>query len=205
MTAVEFAVPAENSRVTGRYVIEALGTFLLLSTVGIALSTANPLAALGIGAVLMAMIYAGGHRVSGHYNPAVTMAALVRGRILLNEAAAYWCAQIAAGLGAAMVLRVIAGPGQIENPTAMMLGGRTLVAALAAELLFTFVLSYVVISCVSRDSVSSNTLSELAIGVAVVAGTVDIGALCGDVYLVSQVVAGAFAGIAFLTFGVAGL
>ena len=37
-----------------------------------------PLAA---GAILMVMIYAGGHISGGHYNPAVTMAALVRGRI----------------------------------------------------------------------------------------------------------------------------
>ena len=36
---------------------------------------------------------------------------------------------------------------------------------------------------------------------AVVAGTVDFAALFGGVYLVSQLIAGAFTGIAFLTFG----
>jgi hypothetical protein len=42
---------------------------------------------------------------------------------------------------------------------------------------------------------------HLAISVALVAGTVDFAALFGAVFLVSQVIAGAFTGIAFLTFG----
>jgi hypothetical protein len=42
------------------------------------------------------------------------------------------------------------------------------------------------------------------IGIAVVAGTVDFAVLFGGEYLVTQVIAGAFTGIAFLTFGPAG-
>ena len=38
------------------------------------------------GAMLMVMIYAGGHISGGHYNPAVTMAALVRRRIGIGDA-----------------------------------------------------------------------------------------------------------------------
>jgi aquaporin Z len=37
----------------------------------------------------MVMIYAGGHISGGHYNPAVTLAALVRGRIGVAEAIGY--------------------------------------------------------------------------------------------------------------------
>jgi aquaporin Z len=33
----------------------------------------------------MVMIYAGGH-ISGHYNPAVTLAVLIRGKISVAEA-----------------------------------------------------------------------------------------------------------------------
>ena len=76
-----------------------------------------------------------------------------------------------------------------------------MVAAFGAELLLTFVLGYVVFSCVESASDAPNTLWHLAIGVALVAGTVDFAALFGAVFLVSQVVAGAFTGIAFLTFG----
>jgi glycerol uptake facilitator-like aquaporin len=44
-------------------------------------------------ATLMVMIYAGGHISGGHYNPAVTLAALVRRRIGISDAGAYWIAQ----------------------------------------------------------------------------------------------------------------
>src|SRR5262249_37677941 len=68
---------------------EAIGTMFLVFTIGCAVRSGSPLAPLAIGAVLMAMIYAGGHISGAHYNPAVTVAALVRGRIAIREAAGY--------------------------------------------------------------------------------------------------------------------
>jgi aquaporin Z len=189
--SVSSAVVAKP-RMLDTYALEALGTFGLVLTVGVAL---------GIGAVLMALIYAGGHRIGAHFNPAITLAAAVWGRIPFGEAAAHWLAQLAAGLCAAIATRLVVGTGQSETVTEMMLSGRILVAASGAELLFAFVLAYVVFSCSESPRDAPNRLRHLAIGVAVVAGTVDFAALFGGVYLVSQVIAGAFTGIAFLTFG----
>jgi aquaporin Z len=121
-----------------------------------------------------------------------------------GEAAAFWLAQLAAGLCAAIATRLIVGSGQSEAVMEMMSSGRLLVAAFTAELLFAFVLAYVVYSCVEPRRDAPNSAWHLAIGIAVVAGTVDFAALFGGVYLVSQVIAGAFTGIAFLTFGSAG-
>ena len=190
-----------NPRSLAKYGIEALGTFGLVLTVGVGLCGGSPYGAVGIGAVLMALIYAGGHRAGAHFNPAVTLAAAMWGRMPFREAAAYWLAQFAGGLCAAIVLRLIVGSGQSEAVTEMMLSGRVLVAAFGAELLFTFVLGYVVFSCLESPRDEPNTVWHMAIGVALVAGTVDIAALFGDVFLVSQLIAGAFTGIAFLTFG----
>ncbi|MCW2553116.1 MAG: permease, glycerol uptake facilitator, partial [Mycobacterium sp.] len=61
-----------------KFAVEAIGTFFLVLTVGAAVGSRSPLAPLAIGAVLMVMIYAGGHLSGGHYNPGVTMAALGR-------------------------------------------------------------------------------------------------------------------------------
>src|SRR5260370_33090978 len=47
----------------------------------------------GGGAALMVMIYAGGHLSGGHYNPAVTMGALVRRRIGIGESIGCWIGQ----------------------------------------------------------------------------------------------------------------
>jgi aquaporin Z len=191
---------AEKSRTLNRYVVEALGTFGLVLTVGVGLHSGTPFA-LGIGAVLMAVIYAGGHRIGAHFNPAITLAAAMWGRIPFGEAGAYWLAQLAAGLCAAITTRLVVGSGQSEAVMEMMLSGRALLAALGAELLFVFVLAYVVFSCIESPRDAPNTLWRFAIGIAVVAGTVDFAALFGSVSLVSQMIAGAFTGIAFLTFG----
>jgi aquaporin Z len=194
----------ETSRMLDKYVVEAVGTFALVATVGVGLCSGSPFAALGVGAILMALVYAGGYRVGAHFNPAITLAATLWGRIPLRDAAAYWLAQLIGGLCAAIATRLIVGAGQSAAVMELMLSGRALVAAFAAELLFAFVLAYVVFSCIESRRYAPNSLWHLAVGIAVVAGSVDFAALFGGVYVVSQLIAGAFTAIAFLTFGSAG-
>lgn len=74
------AAEAVRPRPAVKFVVEAIGTFFLVFTVGAAVATSSPLAPVGIGAVLMVMIYAGAQLSGGHYNPAVTLAVLVRRR-----------------------------------------------------------------------------------------------------------------------------
>jgi len=140
---------ASHAAVAGRkYVVELIGTFFLVFTVGACVLVRGPLAPLAIGSALMVMIYAGGHISGGHYNPAVTLAALVRGRIDLGGAIGYWISQLVAGVLAALVVRAVVPHARI---TTMTLSGR-LGAAFVAELLFTFALCYVVLNvATSRD------------------------------------------------------
>src|ERR1041384_7100503 len=100
-------------------------------------------APIAIGATLMVMIYAGGHISGGHYNPAVTMAVLVRRRITLMDAVGYWVAQVVAGLAAAGLARWVMTPGSV---TAVDPSGRDLAAAVVVELLYTFALAFVVLN-----------------------------------------------------------
>ena len=135
-----------------KYAVEAIGTFFLVFTVGAAVGSQSSLAPLAIGAVLMVMIYAGGHLSGGHYNPAVTLAVLVRRRIGLRDAVAYWIVQLGAGLLAALVVRTVVEPVQLATTATTTLAGRTLVAAFVVELLFTFALCYVVLNvATSKD------------------------------------------------------
>jgi aquaporin Z len=202
-----------------KYVVEAIGTFFLVFTVGAAAGSGSPFAPLGIGAVLMVMIYAGGHLSGGHYNPAVTLAVLVRRRIGLRDAVAYWIVQFGAGLLAAVVVRTIVDPTRAAAAT-MTLTGHTLVAAFVVELLFTFALCYVVLNVATSKSHPDNSFYGLAIGFTVVAGAFAVGAISGGafnpavsfgaavmgmfawptlwVYLVAQVLAAIAAGVTFL-------
>jgi aquaporin Z len=168
----------------------------------------------------MVMVYAGGHLSGGHYNPAVTLAVLVRRRISLRDAAAYWMAQIGAGLLAAVAVREIVDPARAGTTAMLTLTSHTLSAAFVAEFLFTFALCYVVLNVATSKSHPDNSFYGLAIGFTVVAGAVAVGTISGAafnpavtlgaavmdmfawptlwVYLVAQVLAGIAAGVTFL-------
>ena len=62
-------------------------------TVGLTSLSQSPLAPLAIGSSLMIMVYMGGHVSGAHYNPAVTLAVLLRGRANTAEVLPYWIAQ----------------------------------------------------------------------------------------------------------------
>ena len=106
-----------------KYAVEAIGTFFLVFTVGAAVGSRSALAPLAIGAALMVMIYAAGHLSGGHYNPAVTLAALIRHRIGVRDAVAYWLSQIGAGLIAALLVRTVIDPTQTAATATLTLGG----------------------------------------------------------------------------------
>src|ERR1051325_1954067 len=85
------------------YIVEMIGTFFLVLTVGLA---GNPIA---IGAVLIAMVYMGGYISGAHYNPAVTLAAMMRKKITPKDAAAYMGAQFVGAILAAFVYYAVKG------------------------------------------------------------------------------------------------
>jgi aquaporin Z len=200
-----------------KYVVEAIGAFFLVFTVTTSVLSGSAFTPLAAGAVLMVMIYAGGHISGGHYNPAVTMAALCRGRIGLRDAAGYWITQLVAGVVAAVVARAIVNPAAVKT---LSLSGHTLVAAALVELLFTFALCYVVLNVATSKDQPGNSFFGLAIGFTVAAGAFAVGGISGGafnpavalggaagglfawstvwVYLLVQVVAGAAAGLVFL-------
>ena len=175
----------QNYRALG---VELIGTFFLVFTVGAAVSTASPLAPLAIGSVLMAMVYAGGHISGGHYNPAVTMAVLVRGRIRLAVAVEYWIVQIIAGVLAALVVRGVVTPQAGASTFSMG-------PALVAELLFTFALAYVVLNVATSKDHANNSFYGLAIGFTVLAGAVAVGGISGGVFNPAVYIGGAVAGV----------
>ncbi len=60
--------------------------------------------ALAFGLTLLALVYLIGPVSGSHVNPAVTIGALLTGRISLQEAAGYWIAQFAGGIAGALAL-----------------------------------------------------------------------------------------------------
>jgi len=160
-----------------KYLTEFIGTFFLVFTVGCTVipGAAGVIPPLAIGAVLMVMIFAGGHISGGHYNPAVTLAVFMRGRCDKKDVAPYMVAQVAAGFAAAIVATFVAGSGHpmtIENVP----------AALVAEFLFTFALAYVVLNVATAKANSGNSFYGLAIGMTVMAGAFAVGRISGGAF-----------------------
>jgi aquaporin Z len=92
------------STLARKLTVEFIGTFFLMFTVGMATATAGNLAPLAIGAVLMVMVFAGGHISGGHYNPAVSTAVLLRGKMAASDYLPYIVTQaVAAILGGLLV------------------------------------------------------------------------------------------------------
>ena len=160
-----------------KYLVEFIGTFFLVFTVGMAVRGHADLAPLAIGASLMVMIFAGGHVSGGHFNPAVTLAVFVRGKCDTKDVVPYWVAQFAAGLVAALVVTFLFGGKPAGGPA---LHGT--VPSVIVEFLFTFALAWVVLNVATAKGTSGNSFYGLAIGMTVMTGAVAVGGVSGGAF-----------------------
>jgi aquaporin Z len=199
-----------------KYATEFVGTFFLVFTICNAVLAKAALAPLAIGMVLAAMVFAGGHISGAHYNPAVTVAVFLRGRLPAGDIAPYFAAQILGASAAAGITRWMLGAA--PDP-AFAAHGKALAAAFVAEVLVTFALAYVVLNVATSKDHPNNSFYGLAIGITVLAGAVAVGGLSGGVfnpavaigvsiaglvswsmlwvYVVANLVGGALAAVAF--------
>src|SRR3954447_22621306 len=94
-----------------KYIVEFIGSFFLVLTIGFAVVKpgADAMAPVAIGATLMVMIFAGGHVSGGHYNAAVTLAACIRGACPPADVVPYWIAQVVGAAAAAFVVIFVKG------------------------------------------------------------------------------------------------
>nr|WP_256203667.1 aquaporin [Nitrosomonas sp. Nm58] len=64
------------------------------------------------GSVLRVMVYVGGHISGAHYNPAVTLVVLMRGKCSVAEVPAYMITQVAGAAAAACTAQFLVGSGR---------------------------------------------------------------------------------------------
>ena len=155
-----------------KYVVELIGTFFLVLTIGcvsLKPGEAGAMAPLAIGSMLMVMIFAGGHISGGHFNPAVTLAVWLRGKCPTTDLPGYFIAQVAGAALAAGIVLVLKEAPPSPVPQAHVL------QALLAEFFFTFALCYVVLNVATAKGTSGNPTYGLAIGFTVLAGAYAVG------------------------------
>lgn len=195
-----------------KYIVEFIGTFFLVFTVGTAVLSGSALAPLAIGGMLMVMIFAGGHISGGHFNPAVTLAVFIRGKCDAKDVVPYWIAQLLAGAVAAVLVGMV-------TTAPMAAASHEMVPSIIVEILLTFALAWVVLNTATAKGTEGNSFYGLAIGGTVMAGAASVGSISGGafnpavglgvfimglesasqlgLYVVANLVGGAVAGFAY--------
>ena len=200
-----------------KYLVEFIGTFFLVLTVCMTvLGGAGNFAPLAIGSMLMVMIYAGGHISGGHFNPAVSLGAFIRGALPASDLLPYIVAQLVGGVVAPLVAALLLGSMDVPDVATTRLD---VVPSLVAEFLGTFALVWVVLHTATAKGTEGNSNYGLAIGFTVLACAYALGGVSGGafnpavatgisvaeiksfsdiwVYLVANLGAGAVAAFAF--------
>jgi aquaporin Z len=158
-----------------KLVVEFIGTFFFVFAIGEALTNAGRFAPLAIGSALMVMVFAGGHISGGHFNPAVSTAAVVRGKLPSDEFIPYLFAQAAGAIVAALIFLGV----EEEAVAGEFAGAGTM---LVVEFLFTFALCWVVLHTATAQGTEGNSFYGLAIGFTFMVGVYSVGALSGGAF-----------------------
>src|ERR671918_804759 len=143
-----------------KLVVEFIGTFFFV---------------FAIGEALMVMVFAGGHISGGHFNPAVSTAAVVRGKLPSDEFIPYLFAQAAGAIVAALIFLGV----EEEAVAGEFAGAGTM---LVVEFLFTFALCWVVLHTATAQGTEGNSFYGLAIGFTFMVGVYSVGALSGGAF-----------------------
>jgi aquaporin Z len=158
---------------------EFIGTFFLVFTIGLTVTAGSPMAPLAIGSSLMIMVYMGGHVSGGHYNPAVSLALLLRGKMSsVGEFVGYVVSQVAGAIVAALTTYVIVGQTLKVAPA----DSASTLGALLVEILFTFALALVVLNVAASAKTQGNSFYGLAIGFTIVVGAFAGGPISGGAF-----------------------
>ncbi len=197
-----------------KYAVEAIGAFFLV----LAACLGGGLAA---GFMLAAMIFAGGHLSGGHYNPAVSIAVFLRGKLPSSDLVPYIGAQLAGGLAAGLLAGWVFD--FENNAIATIDDGELAIQAFLLELVITFALAWTVLNVATSSQTVNNQFYGLAIGLVVVGGGTAVGGFTGGafnpavgfglcvstvsewgniwIYLIACPIGGALAAIAFKALG----
>jgi len=155
-----------------KLVVEFIGTMFLVLAFGF---TGNPLA---IGIMLMVMVYMGGHISGGYYNPAVTVAIWLRGKLDLKGTVKYIIAQILGAFTAAFLYYIIKGSTFAPTPGTGIPAWKSILV----EFIFTFALALIVLTVATAKKLEGNYIYGLAIGLTVTASAFTGGEISGGAF-----------------------
>lgn len=165
---------------------EFVGTGFLVFVIGLGGLTPMGFAAfdpLAVGSILTVMVYMGGHISGAHYNPAVTLAVSIRGKLPPLDALLYVVAQLSGALVFGIIAQGFVRNNMGEVTAPFKVGpGLSPIQALVAEFVFTFSLTNVVLRTATLSTVEGNSYFGLSIGFTVLSGAISVGGISGGCF-----------------------
>ena len=154
-----------------KYIIEFVGTFFLVLIIGL---TSNPIA---IGLGLAVLVYMGAHISGAHYNPAVSLAMLINKKLSPKELGFYIFYQLLGAVFATYTLYFLG-----NEDFSVVSNTSDISQFIVAEILFTFLLVFVILNVALNKNIEGNQYFGLAIGLTVAAGAFSVGDISGAVF-----------------------
>ena len=173
------------------YLMEFVGAFFLVFAVGMVTlaPSAGSIAPFVAGLTLLLMIVIGGRISGGHYNPAVTLACLLKGDIGSERAFYYWFFQlIGAGIASIIVLFLKDYPSTVSLSVSI---GHVFIV----EFIYTFALVFAALVTSLVKHPLSALLTAVAVGLVVATGGVTVGSISGGAFNPAVVFGSAIMGI----------
>jgi aquaporin Z len=141
-----------------KYLAELLGTFFLVFMGSMSIVAATTMNApilvvvpLGFGLALLAAIFALGDISGGHFNPAVTLAAVLDRRLPVVDAVAYIVSQVVGAIGASAVVLVLTSQAAVRSTENGHPASFTDFQAFALEVILTALFLLVILTVTKRD------------------------------------------------------
>ena len=161
-----------------KYLTEFIGTFFLTLTACLTVTGDRPIPALAIGCSLMIMVYMGGHISGAHYNPAVSLALLLRKKFPSSDFVPYVISQLLGATAAAYVAYLVLGKTVAVAPGSSI----NAFTAILVEALFTFALALTVLNVACAEKTKGNSYYGLAIGFTIVVAAFAGGWISGGAF-----------------------
>ena len=145
----------------GTFILVALGSMAIISTSVIPGSPILVVVPIGFGLGLLAAIAVSGHVSGGHFNPAVTLAAVLDKRLSAADAVGYIAAQVIGGVAASAFILMLSS--QTIVATTRNLPGVAELSAFAVEVALTAVFIAVILTITKRAAEHAITVIPLTL------------------------------------------
>jgi MIP family channel proteins len=137
--------------------------------------------ALAHGLAIGIMVSSLGHISGGHFNPAITIGFWVTRKFSTFDTLAYWIVQLAGGVAAAYLLRLLPVDvwGAVQLGTPSLANGISTMTGMIFEAVMTFFLVFVVFATAVDEKGAFNKIAGFAIGLSITMGALFGGPFTG--------------------------